>query len=461
MKLFNASFIGALALGAVVALAPTPATAGGIDYLSNQSGQFIGDFSKNASTYGADTASYNPAGLPWLAGKLHISLSTQTVIKDFSITYKGTEYASTIPTPVVPSFFIVGKPIEDLAIYASFTVPAGGGSLKYDNGVPFLEALYLTVKPTGSDFNPAGGFFEGSSTFLAPTLGVSYRIADIVSLSVGARLAFATKTFNGSATYGNVKGILDAEKSAMGVAGIFGVHIRPIDELDIGLRFETETSLNFVTKSNLRFNNADGTPKNCTTPEETDCNSIDTEDNAVSSFRDGAEEKRNLPMILGVGVAGRPIPELTLAASFNYYFTQEADELDDVTGNRGYAKGYDDDYENGYDVAFSAAYHIIPEFQLKVGYNHTNTGGSKDTYNDFEYSLNSHSIGINGRVTIADQFDISLGVSTTLYNEGTNETMNEAWAAFAPLLGAGEVPGEQFNRWVLAIGFGLEWRPDI
>ena len=459
-----------LACFSVVALlvASPRVEAGSIDYLSNQSGQFIGNFAKNASTRGADTSAYNPAGLSFLDKKLYINLSTQTVIKDFWITYQGEEYHSEVPTPLVPALHVVGKPLEDLAIYGSFTIPAGGGSLEFGDGVPFLRPLALVANPPGASL-PRNAYFEGSSIYYGATVGASYKFLDMISISAAARLIIAGKTYKGQATYDAVGGgettpALDASKDAIGVGGIFGVHVRPIKYLDIGLRFETETSLDFKTTSNINNYDADGKAIDCdspVTPTTTGCNMLDAADNAVASFRDGHTEKRNLPMILGIGLSVHPIDDLDINLAFNYYFTKEADEYEDVTGATGYARGYDDDYDNGYDVAASIAYRFIPEFELTLGFNHTTIGGNSNTYNDFEFSLDSNSVGFSARASVHEQLDLTLGFSATLYGQGTNEAINPLWNAVGASFGDPNPEGEQFNREVFAIGFGIEWAPDI
>jgi|GEM_PF-528827 len=470
MRVNSIKHIAIAAAASAAMLLGTPSSqAGSIDYLSNQSGQFIGNFAKNASTRGADTAFYNPAGMSLLKKKLYINISTQTVFKDFWITYKGEEFHSDAPTPIVPSLVIAGKPLDDLAIWGAFSIPAGGGSLTYEKGVPFLRPLALVAQPTGSG-PPRNGFFEGSSIFYGATIGAAYKfLDDMISISAAARLVIAQRTYYGYATYDSAQGettpVLDAAKDAIGVAGIFGVHIRPIEYLDIALRFETETSLNHRTTSNLNNNNADGTAKLCTAPAETNCDVLNTDQNAVSSFRDGAEEKRNLPMVLGAGLSIHPIPDLDINLAFNYYFVNEADELEDrpfvTVLDSGFVRGFDDDYTNGFDIAGSVAYRFIPEFELTLGYNYTDIGANENTWNDFEYSMNSHSFGFSARASVHEQVDITLGFSATVYDEGRNNGINEAWNVLGGALGDPDPEGETFNREVFALGFGIEWAPDI
>ena len=63
--------------------------AGSIDYLSNQSAEYIRTFSRNAST-DADAVYYNPAGTALMGEGLFIDISNQIVLKYYNQTAKNT-----------------------------------------------------------------------------------------------------------------------------------------------------------------------------------------------------------------------------------------------------------------------------------------------------------------------------------------------------------------------------------
>lgn len=435
----------------ITALSAAPASAGSIDLLSNLSADYIRTFSRNASIDGVDAVAYNPAGTSFFKQGLHLSLHSQTIFKEFKITYKGEEYAANDPSPIVPSVFIVyTHEFPDvgfdfaLSAFGAFTIPAGGGSLTYPKGVPFLEALALKVDRAGSAgppvYVPTNGKFEGSSMFLAPTVGMSFRFLKLMSFSLAARVVIADKSYKGSADYGDVHVALDAEKSAVGAGVIAGLFFQPIEQLRIGLRYESETVLNFKTKSTLE-------------------NFLPVDDSALESFGDGAEEKRNLPHVISIGVAGDPIPELTLSWSANLYLTPLSDSVDDIPieGANGYTISYDDDYKVGFDLAFAVEGHVIPELTLSAGYNHSDIGGNKDTFNDFEFALNSDSLGLGGKIHLLDnKFHITVAFAATFYTPGRNDTMNAALGVIGPILGLDPVEGERFDKSAYTIAIGIE-----
>ena len=124
------------------------ATGGNIDYLTNRSVNYFRNFARNAATDGADLVSYNPAGLTFLPEGFHISFGNEFFLKDYTIKVipfwdndTTVTYASDKPTLFYPDLYAVFR-TGDWAVYGAFTVPAGGGSLDYKDGIyamPLLE----------------------------------------------------------------------------------------------------------------------------------------------------------------------------------------------------------------------------------------------------------------------------------------------------------------------------------
>lgn len=411
--------------------ATTAARAGSIDYLSNQSADFIRTLGRNAATDAVDIISYNPAGTAFLdKDGLYLSLNTQTVLKFYEIDYKGEAFTANDPTPVLPSFFAAYK-WQHLCGFFSFTVPAGGGSLSYDDGIPYLIPLAALV-PDKDSITPSEGKFSGSSMFLGWTLGASYELFGIISASAAARVIWGRKSFSGSVKYGTKIAKLDATKQAVGVGGVFGIHIRPHRVIDIGIRYETETPMEFETSS-------------------TTTNLLTDKGRALESFADGARERRNLPATLGLGVALHIVPTLTFNTNLTYYFIQQADSSED--GNRGnplteYVIGYDDDYENGIELNFSVEYYLTDDLLASVGYNRSWSGGNKNTYSDFEYALSSNSVAGGARYTLFDRLKLTGGFAAVIYDSGQNVSLQKFL----------KLPPETFKKLVFVFSLGAEYR---
>ena len=127
--------------------------AGSIDYLVNESAKFLMTFTRNASTEAsADIANYNPAGTAFLAPGLYLDLSNQFLMKPYkqdytvttahtmlpSSTYADESVEQSEPTLLLPNFYAVYNFGElgpgKLAAYLHAGIPAGGGTLKWDDG---------------------------------------------------------------------------------------------------------------------------------------------------------------------------------------------------------------------------------------------------------------------------------------------------------------------------------------
>jgi len=429
----------ALALTMLGALAYSPdARAGSIEYLTNQSADYIRTFSRNAAVDGPDIIAFNPAGTPFLKDGIHFGLSNQTLLGEYAIEYKDKKYTADVMVPALPSLFAAWKK-GDLAIFGAFTVPAGGGSLEYSDGIPYLIPLYSFVdKPDGNE--PTNGVFAGSVVFYGGTLGAAYKLFDMISLSIAGRVPMADKQFDGHATYGTKKAELHTNKAATGFNVIAGLTVRPGFGLTLGARYETKTAMEFTAKTSTNNLTAMDSWKNL----------------PLESFADGAKEQRDMPAVLGIGLAWESPFGLTLSTSYHSYDTAGADSDKDNPGNEipgvgalgAYVKSWDDDYNSSWDLAFAAEYKVTDKLLVSVGYIRAVMGGNKDTYSDFEFALDSNSIGGGARYMVTDTLAVTLGVSKTMYEDGKNENL-------AVLVAEGP---ETFSKSVMDIALGVAYR---
>ncbi|MCU0822793.1 MAG: hypothetical protein MUC95_10055, partial [Spirochaetes bacterium] len=115
--------------------------AGSVDYLTNQSAPFVRNLSRNAVTDSADAVNYNPAGTAVMKDGLYLQGNNQIILKTYTQSVEGgDEYESTEPTYILPSLFAVYK-TGSIGAFAAFTVPAGGGTVKYDDGIAQIASL--------------------------------------------------------------------------------------------------------------------------------------------------------------------------------------------------------------------------------------------------------------------------------------------------------------------------------
>ncbi len=118
-------------LGLIFSLT-SPLIAGGIDNKHNYSAEYIRTLNRNAATDSADAVAYNPAGVMRMEDGLYLNLSAQYPTKTYSNTVGGIDYEDDEPN-IIPGLFALYKK-DRWAGFAAFTIPAGGGTIKYERG---------------------------------------------------------------------------------------------------------------------------------------------------------------------------------------------------------------------------------------------------------------------------------------------------------------------------------------
>ncbi len=394
--------------------------ASNIDYLTNRSVSYFRNFARNPATDGADLVSYNPAGLVFLDEGFHISFGNQFLLKDYTIeavpfwdTTSVETYESTEPTLFLPDLYAVYR-TGDWAVFGAFTVPAGGGSLDYKEGLyvmPLLETGYQMATHPGQYYFAlmSEGSMKASSQYLAGTVGASFAASDMFSFALAGRYTSAKKTYDGQADFtvfapdstgtpvpvGTSSRTLDVEKTASGFNGIISVDVVPTENLNIALRYETSTALEFETS--VIENGWEEAAISIPLPD--------------SSFAiEGFKQRRDLPAILAGGISYQFSPAFKLSTTFNYYFVEDIAE-DSLNG-------VDVHYENGLDIGLGIDYQASPKILLGLSYLHSDLGGSDSTYNDFEYNLNYSAIGGGIRYAVNDNFALTLAGGHNFYDEG-------------------------------------------
>ena len=383
----------------VVAFVATAATlsAGNLDTLSNQSASYFFSTAQTASTAGASIIPYNPAGTALLEKGFYLDASTQTIFKFYSEkednllkeTYKQNE-----PTPSLPAinfvynFGDVGP--GRLAAYANGGICAGGGGLNWKDGTIGTNVLKYSFLKKGVNLKSTS--FEASSVYYSAGGGLGYAFLDnLVSVSAGARYVNGQrsgKIAGSTDLLGDI--VYDFDYTAQGVTPIFGVDVRPMDGLTLGLRYEMETAMKFKYATN----------------------EISAALKASGYDQDGKKITQDLPQVISFAAEYKFTPEFTMSAGTNVYLLNLAKY--DVNGDgTNDAKDY---FNTGYELNLAGQYQLTRQLLLGGTFMYSDQGVKKAYWEDVNLltaasanpPLNSVTFGTGAKYNVWKSLDLLL-----------------------------------------------------
>ncbi|MCK4830398.1 outer membrane protein transport protein [bacterium] len=408
-KLFVSLCVAGLIVSSV-----SPLFAGGLENKHNWSAEYIRTLNRNAATDSADAVVYNPAGVMKMEDGFYLNLSGQYAIKDYSNTFAGIEYDTDEPD-FVPSLFTLYKK-DKWAAYGAVTVVVAGGKVDFKEGNTTTFGIAQMVIAANPLFdNLLDHYLKGESYFIGYTLGGAYAINDMVSVSLGARYVDASREFRGYATLGSNNPFVpdttlrvDYEETGHGWGGIIGVNIAPTEQLNIGLRYETKTSID------LRSD------------EKTD---------DIGIITDGFKRNRDMPALLGLGVSYKINPKIKVDANFTWYLNNDADWDDNPV-----TSGDETQKDNGYDIGIACEYTFNPEWKASVGYMYTDVGIDPDNMKVETPELDANSIAGGIAYKATPSLDLNLGILYVFYKDETTTT------------------GIKYEKDVTVIGAGIQYK---
>jgi len=403
---------------------------------TNQSVIYLRYPARGAST-DLDAVYYNPAGTTKLSDGFHIALHNQSIFQEKTVTndflfLNENTYIGEVKVPFFPTFFAVYK-VNDLAISFGFGPNAGGGSADYATGLPSFEipisaVPYVLANPP---YNlPVTGYnadiaFNGSSIYYGFQLNVSYAVLHFLSVGAGARYISANNVYEGHIKtilleYGGVMvpGTMfnpdlgdkevDVKQKGSAITPILSLHLNPVDELNIGVRYELNTKLEL---------------ENETAKDDT------------GMFPDGELTPSDIPAIFSVGAEYEVMPSLRLAATYNLFFDKNADwGGKELTVNK-----------NSYDLGFGIELDVTESILISGGYLITKVDLSDNYQSDMSHDMSSSTIGFGARISLG-RLDVDLGGIYVIYDKDVMKDFTTAFGVFT----------ESYERttWAFSIGLG-------
>jgi len=440
-------------------LSSTALFAAGVGHNINHSAEFIGMMNRNASQE-ADAAFFNPAGLTSLKDGLYLYLSSQTIwqtrtLKDdskvsstpFAVTtdpdtvaindtlkdeYQGKTFA-----PVFPNFYAVYK-MDKMAFFAAFAPVGGGGTAKFDDGMPAffwmgagetIEGLAIALDAypgtQTATIDKIKGNLEGSSTYLLGQVGVAYEVDPMVSVALGAKYVYAMDSYKGELAVttttplgtSTTTGELKSELTGQCYGAVAGVNLKPMEGLNVGIRYEWYSKLELEA---------------------------DTSKDDFDMYPDGSKTVATLPQVIGLGIGYQILPELATQVSVNYALNKQVKEYKDGT-------------VNAYDLGIGFEYKVMEGLKARLGYLYGKASEKDEANTEDSYGLDSHSFGLGATYTAMPGLDLTLGASYTYYASKKIDSTAAEVAANVPTFNS--TPGKtELGKSTYDIAIGVTYK---
>jgi long-chain fatty acid transport protein len=186
----------------------------------------------------------------------------------------------------------------------------------------------------------------------------------------------------------------DYEEDADGWGGIIGVNIAPTDELNIGMRYETRTDLDFDQQVNQDVNSL--VPGLRLLP--------------YLGVNNGASVSRNLPAIFALGISYKITPKIRVETNLTYYFNNSAGWDDTVPTPRDPG-----DVDDGYDLGLAFEYTFTNQLKGSLGYLHTDTGIEAKNMLPESPELNADTIGAGAAYECIPGMILNFAIGNSFY----------------------------------------------
>ncbi|MCR5218492.1 hypothetical protein [Treponema sp.] len=441
-----------LVLTVIAALSTAAVFASGVENKTNMSTGYLRNPSRNTEAKRPEASYYNVAGTVFMEDGLYLEAGNQFVFKEYGnelqtgnayASYGINDYYSNDETTVwvYPDADFVYKRGK-FAVFGNFGVYAGGGSLSYSEGTSATTLLFASAaldyqtqatqaytaaaaytaagdSTTAAAYTAAGDQASGAATALVGAatnhsldvtsityggqLGVAYMFLDNLSFAAGLRYVHGTQSMEIQSAYftslGNGSDSISYEANGYTVSGVFGIHYRPIEEVDLAVQFQSKSSVKYEV--------------------------TEVKGALASSFGiyDGKTFHTDLPAALNLGAGWQVIEPVYVSASFNYYFNKFANQ-DSILGET--------DYDDSWEVALGADWDICKWVSYSLGIQYGKQGTKDDSNSTFNPVLDSFCVGTGFEVYPVENLTVTASClwakyfDTDYYIEGNKTELSKS-----------------------------------
>jgi long-chain fatty acid transport protein len=454
----------------VFTMTSVSALAGGILTNTNQSVDFLRNPARDAAI-GLDGVYSNPAGVVFMPEGFHLGINwqyahqTRTITSTNPVFQLGRKNNENNPTkifegvanaPIIPSIQVAYN-MENWSLQANLSVPGGGGSCEFNDGLGSFESVVgniaASLAPLGATGYDMDGYMKGRQYYYGVQIGAACKVTPNLSLYGGLRMIYGDATYkakisniqvntaNGYIDFGsylqNASNTVSNGLSQVnaGIAGYQAAGVEVPAELfaQKAQLEKTRESLGQLQKYSDGVNllcNQDGVGfapivavdyktgkfnfaakyefrtqirmKNESTVNE--ASAID----AVNKYRDGEYVNEDMPALLAVGVQYSPIDAVRINAGYHHYFDKDASWYNNSQKLLNH---------NTNEYLLGAEWDTTENLTFSAGGQLTRYGMSDDYISDMSFVVNSYSIGFGFNYKLSNKVAIKAAYFQTYYGD--------------------------------------------
>ena len=420
---------------AVFMMTTGSAWAGGILTNTNQSVDFLRNPARDAAI-GLDGVYSNPAGVVFMPEGFHLGINwqyahqTRTITSTNPVFQMGRKNNANSPTkifegvadaPIIPSIQIAYN-MENWSLQANLSVPGGGGSCEFDDGLGSFESVVGNIAamlaPLGAQGYDMDGYMKGRQYYYGIQIGAACKVTPNLSLYGGLRMLYGDATYKAKISNIQVKtanGYIDfgSYLQAITAAG-YGEQVAPLQKYSDGVNLLCNQAgvgfapilgvdykigkFNFAAKYEFRTQIR---MKNESTVNE--ASAID----AVNKYRDGEKVNEDMPALLAIGAQYSPIDIVRINAGWHHYFDKDAS---------WYNQSQDLLKHNTNEFLLGAEWDTTENLTFSAGGQITRYGNTDEYINDISFVVNSYSIGFGFSYKLSKKVAVKAAYFQTYYS---------------------------------------------
>ena len=197
---------------------------------------------------------------------------------------------------------------------------------------------------------------------------------------------------------------VDTKQTGTGITPLFGINISPVENLNIGIKYEFKTVLELTNE---------------------------TKEDGTGMFPDEGKSNSDMPALLMAGVEYKFSDKFLASVSFNEFFDKGVDWGTNVYGQE---RTID---KNSWELALGLQYNITDNFAVSIGGMQSTTGVTEQYQSDFSYSNSSNTGAIGFEWKLNKALTLDAGMLYTAYKDfdksfdGYKETYDKENIGFA------------------------------